>query len=76
MRIEIIGIVCASHWNRKIIIDLRNVLMHVLRSASAWLMKKDKRVLRVDKKNISNEKSHRKTISEHEMAICTFASTK
>lgn len=76
MRIEIIGIVSASHWNRKIIIDLRNVLMHVLRSASAWLMKKDKRVLRVDKKNISNEKSHRKTISEHEMAICTFASTK
>ena len=76
MRIEIIGIVGASHWNRKIIIDLRNVLMHVLRSASAWLMKKDKRVLRVDKKNISNEKSHRKTISEHEMAICTFASTK
>lgn len=76
MRIETIGIVSASHWNRKIIIDLRNVLMHVLRSASAWLMKKDKRVLRVDKKNISNEKSHRKTISEHEMAICTFASTK
>lgn len=76
MRIEIIGIVSASHWNRKIIIDLSNVLMHVLRSASAWLMKKDKRVLRVDKKNISNEKSHRKTISEHEMAICTFASTK
>lgn len=76
MRIEIIGIVSASHWNRKIIIDLRNVLMHVLRSASAWLMKKDKRVLRVDKKNISNEKSYRKTISEHEMAICTFASTK
>ena len=76
MRIEIIGIVSASHWNRKIIIDLRNVLMHVLRSASAWLMKKDKRVFRVDKKNISNEKSHRKTISEHEMAICTFASTK
>lgn len=76
MRIEIIGIVSASHWNRKIIIDLRNVLIHVLRSASAWLMKKDKRVLRVDKKNISNEKSHRKTISEHEMAICTFASTK
>lgn len=76
MRIEIIGIDSASHWNRKIIIDLRNVLMHVLRSASAWLMKKDKRVLRVDKKNISNEKSHRKTISEHEMAICTFASTK
>lgn len=76
MRIEIIGIVSASHWNRKIIIDLRNVLMHVLRSASAWLMKKDKRVLRVDKKNVSNEKSHRKTISEHEMAICTFASTK
>lgn len=76
MRIEIIGIVSASHWNRKIIIDLRNVLLHVLRSASAWLMKKDKRVLRVDKKNISNEKSHRKTISEHEMAICTFASTK
>lgn len=76
MRIEIIGIVSASHWNRKIIIDLRNVLMHVLRSASAWLMKKDKRVLRVDKKNISNEKSHRKTISEHEMAICSFASTK
>lgn len=76
MRIEIIGIVSASHWNRKTIIDLRNVLMHVLRSASAWLMKKDKRVLRVDKKNISNEKSHRKTISEHEMAICTFASTK
>lgn len=76
MRIKIIGIVSASHWNRKIIIDLRNVLMHVLRSASAWLMKKDKRVLRVDKKNISNEKSHRKTISEHEMAICTFASTK
>ena len=60
----------------KLIIDLRNVLMHVLRSASAWLMKKDKRVFRVDKKNISNEKSHRKTISEHEMAICTFASTK